>query len=154
MVLRMCSFILFQFSMGTYLLEMNMQWFYWHKPFGCEKVIIYINNNFWLWTCFVHPFEFYIHLFHPWLCFIRLFIHNYCSSMYTRQNIPPCHDIYAMCQRIFFQYSFDVNRIFPKNSFMLTYSCSSFIIPHPNVHVKVFQATIKTNGKTYEKYII
>jgi len=71
-------------------------------------------------------------VFHPLLCLI----YNYHSSMYTWQNIPPHHDIlYAMCQRIFLWYSFDVNKIFlkrfgPAHLFMLTCSHSCSHIHH------------------------
>ncbi len=61
-----------------------------------------------------------------------IMFHSSFSSMYKWQNIPPCHDIlYAMCKGIFFQYSFEVNRIFQKiilvHLFMLP--CSPFNIP-------------------------
>ncbi len=48
MVLRMCGLILFQFPMGTYLLEMNMQCFYRHKPLSCKEVEFTLAHNFWL----------------------------------------------------------------------------------------------------------
>jgi hypothetical protein len=55
--------------------------------------------------------------------------------MYTWQNIFPRHDIvYAMCQGIFFQYSFDVSKIFKKrfvhaHVLMLNLPRSPFSIP-------------------------
>ncbi len=48
MVLRMCGLILFQFPMGTYLLEMNMQCFYQDKPLSCKEVKFTLAHNFWL----------------------------------------------------------------------------------------------------------
>jgi hypothetical protein len=67
---------------------------------------------------------FYFHLFH-------LFIHYYVSSIII---VHPCTHgkiflhimIYLMpcVKKIFFQYSFDVSKIFQKDSVLLTYSCS------------------------------
>ncbi len=65
----MCGLILYQFLMGTYFLEMNMWCFGWHIPLGCEELVFRLTHNFWLWTCFVHPF---VHLFfHPFNPFIH-----------------------------------------------------------------------------------
>jgi hypothetical protein len=86
----------------------------WHITFGCEHVV-FIHLNFTS-----------ISNFHP----------LYCSSIYTWKNIPPRHDIfYAMCQRIFFQYSFNVSKIFLKrfilaHPFMFTYSHSCSHVHH------------------------
>ncbi len=50
--------------------------------------------------------------------------------MYTWKNIPPRHDIlYAMCQKIFFQYSFDVSKIFHKRFFLAHVHLLTLMLP-------------------------
>ncbi len=44
-VQRMCSFILSQFIMGTYFLEMNKWCFGYHIPLGCEEVVFGLTHN-------------------------------------------------------------------------------------------------------------
>ncbi len=75
---------------------------HWHITFGCEHVV-FIHLNFTSISIF-HPFQFFIHyIVHPSFHSLLCFIHNYCSSMYTWQNILPHHDIFnAVCQWIFF----------------------------------------------------
>jgi hypothetical protein len=63
----MCNFILSQFLMGTYILEMNKRCFNWHMPLSCEEVEFGLTHNSLFWTNFVHPFFsfFFVHPFYP-----------------------------------------------------------------------------------------
>ncbi len=93
----MCGLILSQFLMGTFFLEMNMWCFGWHIPLGCEELVFRLTHNFWLWTCFVHPF---VHLFfHPFNPFIHfsfpsIFIFNHWTHgkifFHIMQYFVPC----------------------------------------------------------------
>ncbi len=96
MVQRMCSLILSQFLMGTYLLETNKWCFGYHITLSCEYVLFII-----LFICFIfHPFD--------------LFLHFNFSSLDMQKNSLPRHAIfYAMCQ-------WNI----PKKSIVLTCSCS------------------------------
>jgi hypothetical protein len=96
----MCGFILFQFLMGTHLLEMNRWCFGWHVLFNYEEKMFRLTHNSWLWTIFVHPF--FIHFILPSIIVFdpfSFFIHIYFSSLDIRQNIPPYHEIFfVMCE--------------------------------------------------------
>ncbi len=84
----MCSLILSQFLMGTYLLKMNKRCFSWHIFLDCEEVVFGLTHNSWLWIGFVHPF----------FSYVLFFIHFYFSPLDTWKNILPHHAIlYAMC---------------------------------------------------------
>jgi hypothetical protein len=109
----MCGLILFEFLMGTYLLEMNRWCFGWHIFLDCEELVFGLIHNSWLWTCFVHRF---VHLFHPFYPFI----HYYFSFLDTWQNIPPCHEFFLPCVNKIFLQKFD-----PTHLLMFTYSHSN-----------------------------
>ncbi len=86
MVLRMCGLILFQFPMGTYLLEMIMKCFYWHKTLSCKEVEFTMAHNSWLWIrCSSILFLFFIlichpiYFVHPLLFFIHVHVVKYSS---------------------------------------------------------------------------
>jgi hypothetical protein len=75
---------------------------------------VFIHLNFTFILIF-HPFQFFIHyIVHPSFHSLLYFIHNYCSSIYTWQNILPRHDfschvstnnlpIFLQCQRNIFK---------------------------------------------------
>jgi hypothetical protein len=56
--------------------------FSWHIPLGCEEVMFGLTHNYWLWTCFVHPF------FHLFLFFILGHMAKY--SFHIMQYFVPC----------------------------------------------------------------
>jgi hypothetical protein len=126
----MCGFIMFQFLMGTYILEMNRWCFGWHIPFNCEEVVNFaLTHNYWLWTCFVHPFVhlllFFIHLilsfvlvFHPFSFFILGHMAKYSSTLC---NIL-CHVLVKYSKKFNLAHTF---------MFMLTHS------PNNNPYLRV-----------------
>jgi hypothetical protein len=112
----MCGLILFQFLMGTYLLEMNRQCSDWHIPLNCEEVVFGLTHNYWLWTCFVHPFFSYICIFHPFYPFMCCFFHPFLFFIFghvAKYSFSSCH----ILRHVLIKYSYN-------NYILSTCSCS------------------------------